>query len=41
MFVREFENAPEMGGSAIKREYEKYFDVIKWLNGENNFLKGE
>jgi uncharacterized protein (DUF1919 family) len=41
VFVREFENAHEMGGSAIKREYEKYFDVIKWLNGEDDFLKGD
>ena len=39
VFVRDFEGKSEIEGSAIRREYEKYFDVVKWLNGEDNFLK--
>ncbi|MFA5365509.1 MAG: DUF1919 domain-containing protein [Candidatus Bathyarchaeia archaeon] len=29
----------EFGDSARSRIYEKHLDLIKWLNGENNFLK--
>jgi uncharacterized protein (DUF1919 family) len=38
VFVREFENESEVGGSAIRREYEKYFDVIKWLNEDGDSI---
>lgn len=38
VFVQDYKNDPSVGVSP-DREYEKYFDVIKWLNGEKDFLK--
>jgi uncharacterized protein (DUF1919 family) len=34
VFIEDFEGESQVRGSAIDREYEKYFDLIKWLNGE-------
>ncbi len=34
IFVREYKNETEVGNSKINRYYEKYVDLIKWLNGE-------
>ena len=38
VFIRDFEKEAQVGPS-YNREYEKYIDVIKWINGENIFLK--
>ncbi len=38
VFVRDYEGESQVGESR-NCEYEKYFDVIKWLNGEKIFLK--
>ncbi len=38
VFIRDYAGEPEVG-KFDNREYEKYIDVIKWLNGEKNFLK--
>ncbi len=39
VFVRDYENEKGVGDSAIDRKYEKYIDVIKWLNGEKVYVK--
>ena len=40
IFIEEYKNQNEIGNSLEKREsyYEKYIDLIKWLNG-NSFIK--
>lgn len=30
-----------LSGSAVNRKFEKYFDTIKWLNNENDYLKSK
>ena len=39
VFVREYANSGRVGDSTRSRKYEKNIDVIRWLNGEKNFLK--
>jgi uncharacterized protein (DUF1919 family) len=39
VFVRDYEGEPHVGDSSRNRRYEKYVNVIKWLNGEKDFLK--
>lgn len=39
VFVRDYERWGGVGDSTQNRKYEKYVDIIKWLNGEKNFLK--
>jgi uncharacterized protein (DUF1919 family) len=39
VFLKEYENKMEVPEMTRFRNYEKYIDVIKWLNGERNFLK--
>lgn len=39
IFVRDYEKATHVGNSTRNRKYEKYIDIIKWLNGEQDFLK--
>lgn len=38
VFIKDFEKDPYVG-QFYNREYEKYIDIIKWLNGEENFLR--
>ena len=39
VFVKDYANAAHVYDSTHNRKYEKYLDLVKWLNGENNFLK--
>lgn len=39
VFVRDWEGKSQVEGMAVNRKFEKYFDVVKWLNGEDDFLK--
>jgi uncharacterized protein (DUF1919 family) len=39
VLVRDYENERRIGDSTRNRKYEKYFDLIKWLNGDQDFLK--
>lgn len=39
VFVRDYENNQMVGDSTRNRKYEKYIDIIKWLNGEKHFLE--
>ena len=39
VYIDEYENAPHVGDSTRNRKYEKYIDVIKWLNREKDYLK--
>jgi uncharacterized protein (DUF1919 family) len=37
--VRDYENERRIGDSTRNRKYEKYVDLVKWLNGDRDFLK--
>jgi uncharacterized protein (DUF1919 family) len=39
IFVREIENSIDLRHMVITREYERYVDLTKWLNGDNDFVK--
>jgi hypothetical protein len=39
VFIPDYVDKPQVGDSTISRRYEKYIDVIKWLNHEKDFLK--
>ncbi len=39
VFLRDYQNEMNVGNSTCNRKYEKYINLIKWLNGENDFLK--
>ena len=39
VFVKDYANATHVYDSTHNRKYEKYLDLVKWLNGEDNFLK--
>ena len=39
VFVKDCANAPYIYDYTRNRKYEKYVDLIKWFNGEENFLK--
>ena len=39
VFVQDYWNKNHVGDSTRNRKYEKYIDVIKWLNKEKDFLK--
>jgi uncharacterized protein (DUF1919 family) len=39
VFVKDYANAAHVYDSTHNRKYEKYLDLVKWLNGEENFLK--
>lgn len=39
VYVQDFKNAEQVGNMLLHREYEKYFDVVTWLNGKKNFKK--
>jgi uncharacterized protein (DUF1919 family) len=38
VFIKDY-NGESQVGEFFDREYEKYFDIIKWLNGETDFIK--
>ena len=39
VFIRECAESPHVYDSTKNRNYEKCFDLVKWLNGEKDFLK--
>jgi uncharacterized protein (DUF1919 family) len=39
VFVKEYANSQCVCDSTRNRKYEKYIDLVKWLNCEENFLK--
>lgn len=39
VFVRDYERWGGVGDSTMNRKYEKYVDIVRWLNGEKDFLK--
>ncbi|HSV49708.1 MAG TPA: DUF1919 domain-containing protein [Candidatus Acidoferrales bacterium] len=39
VFIRDYEKANHVYDSTRNRRYEKYIDLIKWLNGEPHYLK--
>jgi uncharacterized protein (DUF1919 family) len=39
VFVRDYANVPYVFDSTRNRRYERYIDLVKWLNGEENYLK--
>ncbi len=39
VFIREYAREGFVGNSICNRKYERYINLIKWLNGENDFLK--
>jgi uncharacterized protein (DUF1919 family) len=39
IFVEDYAGEPSILDSTINRKWEKYFDVIKWLNGEEDFKR--
>jgi uncharacterized protein (DUF1919 family) len=39
VFIPDYAKEPQVGDSVVSRRYEKYIDIIKWLNCENDFLK--
>ena len=41
VFVKDYANATHVYDSTHNRKYEKYLDLVKWLNGEANFLKNK
>lgn len=38
VFIKDYQNIGLVGDLFNERKYEKYFDMIKWLNGEQDFL---
>ena len=41
VFVKDCAKAPYVYDYTRNRKYEKYVDLIKWFNGEENFLKSK
>jgi uncharacterized protein (DUF1919 family) len=39
VFIKDYENRVEVGDDYYQGVFEKYYDVIKWLNCEYDFLK--
>jgi uncharacterized protein (DUF1919 family) len=39
VFVQDYANAPFVFDSTRNRRYERYIDLVRWLNGEENFLR--
>jgi uncharacterized protein (DUF1919 family) len=39
VFIRDYADAPVVYDMTKNRKYEKYIDLVKWLNGEQKFLK--
>jgi uncharacterized protein (DUF1919 family) len=39
VFVRDYEGKAQVGDSSRNRKYEKYINIISWLNGDKDFLK--
>jgi uncharacterized protein (DUF1919 family) len=39
VFIRDYQKEKRVGESSRNRKYEKYIDVIRWLNLEKNFSK--
>jgi uncharacterized protein (DUF1919 family) len=39
VFIRDYQDAMHVDDSTCNRKYEKYINIIKWLNGERNFKK--
>jgi uncharacterized protein (DUF1919 family) len=39
VYVKDYAKAPCVCDSTRNRKYEKYFDLVKWLNCEENFIK--
>lgn len=39
VFVKDYAHAPYVFDVTRNRKYEKYLDLIKWLNGEEGFIK--
>ncbi len=39
VFLPEYLAEMHVGNSACNRKYEKYVDVVKWLNGEKDFVR--
>ena len=41
VFIKEYANEDHVYDSTRNRKYEKYLDLIKWLNGEEGFIKNQ
>jgi uncharacterized protein (DUF1919 family) len=41
VFIEEYAQRQGVLDSTRNRKYEKYFDLVKWLNGEENYRKNE
>jgi uncharacterized protein (DUF1919 family) len=41
VFIRDYEKEVHVYDSTRNRRYEKYFDLVKWLNGETQYLKNQ
>ena len=39
VFVKDYSHQDRVGMSCVNRVYEKYFNVVAWLNGEKNYMK--
>jgi uncharacterized protein (DUF1919 family) len=39
VFIRDYQNQPQVGDSSRNRRYEKYINIIRWLNCEADYLK--
>jgi uncharacterized protein (DUF1919 family) len=39
VFVEAYAKKPRVADSTRNRKYEKYFDLVKWLNGEEDYRK--
>jgi uncharacterized protein (DUF1919 family) len=39
VFVADYAKKTRVADSTRNRKYEKYFDLVKWLNGEQDYLK--
>lgn len=41
VLIKDYINEMHVGDSTLNRKYEKYINITKWLNGEQNFLKNK
>jgi uncharacterized protein (DUF1919 family) len=41
VFIRDYEKELHVYDSTKNRRYEKYLDLVKWLNGEEHYLKNQ